>query len=126
MPCYYYSILFKVHQTREFVQLVVHCVYPNTFVYIRPTCTTYLFLYFDYSSSNMQPQIIMMMSLAMLLQCGYAEYRPPGPAYPCPKEADRHMLYPCVCEQGIIHQNILYEKYLTVLSVFVFLQSFIL
>ncbi|KPI96732.1 Chaoptin [Papilio xuthus] len=29
-----------------------------------------------------------------------AEYIPPGPAYPCPKDAQRQLLYPCTCENG--------------------------
>lgn len=29
-----------------------------------------------------------------------AEYIPPGPAYPCPKDAQTQLLYPCTCENG--------------------------
>lgn len=29
-----------------------------------------------------------------------SEYIPPGPRYTCPKETEKHLLYPCVCETG--------------------------
>ncbi|XP_049882964.1 chaoptin [Pectinophora gossypiella] len=29
-----------------------------------------------------------------------SEYVPPGPKYPCPKETDKSLLFPCVCEKG--------------------------
>ncbi|KAG6444332.1 chaoptin [Manduca sexta] len=34
------------------------------------------------------------------LPCVLLEYIPPGPAYPCPKNSDLQLMYPCVCEKG--------------------------
>ncbi|KAL0859010.1 hypothetical protein ABMA27_010865 [Loxostege sticticalis] len=39
-------------------------------------------------------------TLATLIPLLSSEYIPPGPAYPCPKETDRLLMYPCVCEKG--------------------------
>ncbi|XP_034838488.1 protein artichoke [Maniola hyperantus] len=38
--------------------------------------------------------------LATFLPHLNTEYIPPGPAYPCPKETDNALLFPCVCEKG--------------------------
>ncbi|KAL4706254.1 hypothetical protein ACJJTC_017421 [Scirpophaga incertulas] len=38
--------------------------------------------------------------LLLALPCLNTEYIPPGPAYPCPKDSDRLLMYPCVCEKG--------------------------
>ncbi|XP_072937799.1 uncharacterized protein [Epargyreus clarus] len=38
--------------------------------------------------------------LATLMSISNSEYIPPGPLYPCPKETESHLLYPCVCEKG--------------------------
>lgn len=38
--------------------------------------------------------------LAMWLPISNLEYIPPGPLYGCPKETQRLLLYPCVCEKG--------------------------
>ncbi|XP_045529109.1 chaoptin isoform X1 [Pieris brassicae] len=29
-----------------------------------------------------------------------SEYIPPGPRFTCPKETEKHLIYPCVCEKG--------------------------
>ncbi|XP_045457694.1 chaoptin [Melitaea cinxia] len=29
-----------------------------------------------------------------------SEYIPPGPVYPCPKETDNALLFPCICQKG--------------------------
>ncbi|XP_050359015.1 chaoptin-like [Nymphalis io] len=38
--------------------------------------------------------------LATILPNLNSEYIPPGPAYPCPKESDNQLLFPCVCQKG--------------------------
>ncbi|KAM3955604.1 insulin like growth factor binding protein acid labile subunit convoluted [Aphomia sociella] len=42
----------------------------------------------------------MIFILLTLLPLTLSEYIPPGPAYPCPKQAQQQLLYPCVCEKG--------------------------
>ncbi|CAK1548835.1 unnamed protein product [Leptosia nina] len=38
--------------------------------------------------------------LSSIVQILNSEYIPPGPKYTCPKETEKHLLYPCVCEKG--------------------------
>ncbi|XP_061381210.1 chaoptin-like [Danaus plexippus] len=45
----------------------------------------------------MAPTLLMFLVLLPVLR---SEYIPPGPAYPCPKDTDRQLLYPCTCQQG--------------------------
>ncbi|CAB3223097.1 unnamed protein product [Arctia plantaginis] len=52
----------------------------------------------DQSPTKMVSQIIF--TLAILLTYTNTEYIPPGPAYPCPKDASTTLLYPCVCQRG--------------------------
>ncbi|XP_052754285.1 chaoptin isoform X2 [Galleria mellonella] len=42
----------------------------------------------------------MIIILLTLLPYISSEYVPPGPAYPCPKETQQQLLYPCICEKG--------------------------
>ncbi|KAJ8707261.1 hypothetical protein PYW08_011395 [Mythimna loreyi] len=52
----------------------------------------------DPSPTKMVTKIIF--TLATLLSYTNAEYIPPGPVYPCPKDSTTTLLYPCVCEKG--------------------------
>ncbi|XP_059062501.1 toll-like receptor 7 [Achroia grisella] len=42
----------------------------------------------------------MLILLFLLVPCISSEYIPPGPAYPCPKQAQQQLLHPCICEKG--------------------------
>ncbi|XP_026490649.2 toll-like receptor 7 [Vanessa tameamea] len=44
--------------------------------------------------------ILIFFMLATILPNLNSEYIPPGPVYPCPKESDNQLLFPCVCQKG--------------------------
>ncbi|XP_041981514.1 chaoptin [Aricia agestis] len=43
---------------------------------------------------------VVLIIAAALLPTLNSEYIPPGPAYPCPKETENQLLYPCICVKG--------------------------
>ncbi|CAH2988165.1 unnamed protein product [Chilo suppressalis] len=54
-------------------------------------------------TADHKPTMHMWMTLFFALAtlpCLNMEYIPPGPAYACPKDSDKLLIHPCVCEKG--------------------------